>query len=217
MTQIDLTQISLLHLEDSDLLRFAMVSVFKDLELREVVSAASATEAVEAAKNHQFEIAVLDINLGNGPTGIDVATYLREINQKIGILFLTSYSDIRLSNTNQSAIPNHAKYLVKSDVADQNILRGALEAAYIAMVDGDALADAPVEPNSSLTDTQIELLRLLAAGYSNIEIAKRRHTELKSTENAISRLAKLMDIPAAADSNQRVLLARKYFQLADQQ
>lgn len=217
MEKIDFSQVNLLHLEDSDLLRFSLSNIFNEIGLRSVVSASSATEAVESAKNQQFDIAVLDINLGDGPTGIDVATILRDINPRIGILFLTSYSDIRLSSADMSKVPQNARYLVKSDVADQNILESALESTYFATREDQGNSEITFQSQTKLTDTQIELLKLLASGYSNIEIAKRRHTELKSTENAISRLAKLFNIPSATESNQRVLLARKYFQLSDQQ
>ena len=52
---------------------------------------AIAAEALAAQKECDPQVAVLDLDLGIGPTGIDVAIALRSRNPKIGIVFLTTY------------------------------------------------------------------------------------------------------------------------------
>jgi DNA-binding NarL/FixJ family response regulator len=66
----------------------------------------------------------------------------------------------------------------------------------------------------NLTTLEIELLAMVASGISNKNIAKKRGISVKSCENAIARLAKKLDVPATENNNQRVLLTRKYFELA---
>ena len=63
-----------------------------------------------------------------------------------------------------------------------------------------------------LTDLQIELMRLIALGLSNAAIAEARFTTVKSTENAISRLAKKLSLEKTDKNNQRVLIAQRFFQ-----
>ena len=63
---------------------------------------------------------------------------------------------------------------------------------------------------AALTNGDIELLELISSGFSNKEIAAKKDITVKSCENAIARLAKKLDVPHNAETNQRVLLTRKY-------
>ena len=53
--------------------------------------AAYAAEALDAQRINDPHVALLDLDLGVGATGIDVAIALRAKNPKIGIVFLTTY------------------------------------------------------------------------------------------------------------------------------
>jgi DNA-binding NarL/FixJ family response regulator len=69
-------------------------------------------------------------------------------------------------------------------------------------------------PNKfELSDTQIETLRLVAQGLSNLEIAKQRFVTEKSVELTISRVAKKLGISRDQASNQRVQLVKKVLEL----
>jgi DNA-binding NarL/FixJ family response regulator len=68
--------------------------------------------------------------------------------------------------------------------------------------------------DSDLNDREIDLMQHIASGYSNIKIARIFRIEVKSCENAISRLLKKLKIPPDSETNQRILVARKYFELS---
>ncbi len=68
-------------------------------------------------------------------------------------------------------------------------------------------------PMLNLSQTERELLQYISAGLSNREIARVRNIQIKSCENAISRLAKKLDIPFSPETNQRVLLAKAFEQI----
>jgi DNA-binding NarL/FixJ family response regulator len=67
---------------------------------------------------------------------------------------------------------------------------------------------------AEFSDRDIELMRHISKGYSNIKIAKILKIEQKSCENAISRLLKKLEIPPDKEVNQRVLVTQKYFELS---
>jgi DNA-binding NarL/FixJ family response regulator len=69
---------------------------------------------------------------------------------------------------------------------------------------------AVVMPVFKLSDNEYELLGFIAAGLSNREIARRKRIKVKSCENAISRIAKKLNIHQSPTTNQRVLLAKKF-------
>ena len=67
-----------------------------------------------------------------------------------------------------------------------------------------------------LTQVQIETLRMVAQGLSNVEIAHQRFVSEKAVEQTISKIAKALGIPVATNQNQRVHSARIFFRLAGQ-
>jgi len=61
-----------------------------------------------------------------------------------------------------------------------------------------------------LSTVEIELLKYISAGLSNREIARLKGVKVKSCENAISRVAKKLDIRQSPTTNQRVLLVNLF-------
>jgi DNA-binding NarL/FixJ family response regulator len=64
----------------------------------------------------------------------------------------------------------------------------------------------------SLTDQQIELLRLIAAGLSNYALAEALEITPKAVEKAVTRLADRMGIDRSSESNLRVAIANRYWE-----
>lgn len=151
--------------------------------------------------------AVIDLDLGLGPTGIDLAHGLRRALPQLGIVILTSFTDPRLLSSSLKDLPLGATYVVKQSLSDMAMLAEAIEAA-IAMAGSGVDATAA----SGLTNAQVETLRLLACGLSNADIARIRVVTEKSVEQTIARTAKRLCVDVNA-GNQRVLLAREYFRL----
>ena len=61
-----------------------------------------------------------------------------------------------------------------------------------------------------LSTVEIELLKYISSGLSNREIARLKGVKVKSCENAISRVAKKLDIRQSPTTNQRVLLVNLF-------
>jgi DNA-binding NarL/FixJ family response regulator len=53
----------------------------------------------------------------------------------------------------------------------------------------------------------------VAAGYSNPEIARRRHLTDDAVNKSVTRLIATLGLEASKEENVRVLLAREYFRL----
>ena len=107
---------NVLIVEDDTYLRSLSLVSFESAGLHVVVATSRAGEAIEAVKNQLVDVAVLDLYLGPGPTGIDIAVSLRAINPQIGLVFLTSFSDPRLLDS-QSELPAGSIYLTKSKIS----------------------------------------------------------------------------------------------------
>ena len=193
--------------EDDPLMRLAIVTASKMAGFDVVIESGSAADAVSAAKKIQVDIAVLDLHLGDGPTGLDVAHALRRINSKVGLVILTSFEDPRLLHSSLDSIPRGTKYLTKSTIQDINTLvRAMKESLDLSETDDQVSGNL-----GGLTANQIRILELVAEGLSNSEIAKQKYITERSVEVAISRIAKSLGISFGASVNQRVHMAKVYF------
>jgi DNA-binding NarL/FixJ family response regulator len=198
-----------LVIEDDDLMRVSLVAALASADVDVVASAKTSAEALELAHTLFPQVALVDLHLGRGPTGVDVAHELRKNDPRIGIVFLTSFEDPRLI-AETKPLPQGSQYLLKKDVGSIDEIVGAITAS----LEGKNRRISTELPSnmSQLSDVQLETLRLVAQGLSNTEIARRRQVTEKSIEASITRLLKSLNIPRDDGSNQRVQLARLYFE-----
>lgn len=201
--------VTVLVVEDDDLTRISLSAALSSSGLGEVQSVKTSSAAIDLAKNKLPNVALIDVHLGRGPSGVDVAHNLRKIDPRIGIVFLTSFEDPRLMAESRP-LPDGSQYLLKKNVQDISDILTAIDMS----LEGKNRR-APVNKKfkaSNLSDVQLETLRLIAQGMSNSEIARRRSVSEKSVEAIISRLILAFDIKKDVSANQRVHLARNYFE-----
>ena len=207
-------EISVLVVENESLTRTLLSDLLATAGIQVVGAVSSAKAALALFRKFAPDVLLLDINLGAGPTGLEVAQAARKSDPKVGIAFLTSMTDIRTISPNQPAMPEASLYLNKADVLNTEQLITAIQSAFeLAQSKARKSAKAAALKSEPLTDLQFELMRLVSLGKSNSAIAALKFTTVKSTENAISRLAKKLKIPSGDANNQRVLIAREFFTL----
>lgn len=185
----------------------------KGLDVR---GAATAKEARALAIDIRPSVALLDLELGPGPNGIDLAYALRKEFPSLGICILTSFRDPRLVGVGMPALPLGAMYLCKADVSDIDIVIKAIE----LLEHGPLTRRAPMHmasgPTVALTDTQVEVLLLVGEGITTAEIAERRGVSTSAIEQTIARICERLDIPKNDARNQRVQLVQALHRLRGQ-
>lgn len=197
--------------EDDAMMRLAISSALKLSGLEIAFESGSASEALAAARREirPVDVAVLDLHLGDGPTGLDLAHALRRMDDLLGLVFLTSFEDPRLLYRTAPPAPAGAIHLLKGEIhLVQTLVDAVLRASEWRKTTDQITSGGRL---SGLTDTQIEILKLVGAGMSNSEIARTRFMTEKSVEVAISRIAKALDIKFDSSTNQRVHIAKVYF------
>ena len=196
---------SVLVVDDDDFTRTLVATMVEAFGLDVVASGSAVTEAMSLAHELQPDLAVVDLDLGEGPTGVDLAHGLRTLNASIALVMLTSYGHPTWMGQHREPPPG-TRYVVKGEVRDRQILADAISSAL-----ADPLAnDASARRGTPLSESQWEILRLVASGFSNAEIARRRSITDDAVNRAISRLTKQLDIDAGKEGNTRVLLAQAY-------
>jgi len=172
----------------------------------------TAFDAIEAQQIHNPQVALLDLDLGIGASGIDVAIALREKNPKIGIVFLTTYKDPRLINSTIPSLPKGAIFLNKLEMNSTANIAIQISLAIVKPLVKRVLPWVRSGPLSSLSYLQIEILKDIAAGLSTSEIARTRGVSEQAIDKSINRISKNLGIPKSADSNLRVQIVRAYFE-----
>ena len=201
--------------DDDDFTRVLLSSTLRSMGCTISSDCSTATDAMKIAGATKLDLAIIDLDLGAGPTGIDLAYGLRKLHPSIGIVVLSSYEEPRLMGQRQRQLPFGSIYVVKRTVSDPEILNRAIRIALDPSAHTGAsnfTANSNVQLGS-LSDSQVEIMRLVAAGYSNAEIARRRSITEPAVGKAVTRLIKHYNLSASKEQNQRVLIAQVYYQL----
>lgn len=176
-----------------------------------VSTAATAADAKRLINAVDPDAVVLDIDLGPGPTGFDIADMLKAQASDVAILFLTSIPDPRFAGRDEKAVYKNAAYLNKHLLEDTSVLVDALEAVLtdrgVSEFRHHELDDRPL---GNLSRTQIQVLQLLAEGKTNQQIADIRKRSLAATSSAVTRTLEAIGVDADAEQNVRVAAAIAY-------
>ena len=205
-----------LIVDDDEFTRFLLLRALASFGYEDALACDGASSALSAAETFRPQVAILDLDLGPGPSGIDVAHALRRKQPDLALIILTSFEDPRLLG-GQGALPAGTIYLTKRAVGNDEVLPRAMETVLSSpCADANARVGSGFSTPLSLSDNQIDIMRLVAEGHSNAEIGRRLHLTERGVAKAVSRLVKQLGIDAGAEGNVRVLITQAYFQYSGQ-
>jgi DNA-binding NarL/FixJ family response regulator len=92
-------------------------------------------------------------------------------------------------------------------------VRDAIDAALRDRVGREFRDDKKTHPLSEVSRSQLEVLKLVALGRSNTEIAEARGTTVRAVENLVKRALEAAGI-TSTEGNSRVLAARQFIKVA---
>ncbi len=198
---------SILVVDDDKFVRTALDSTLSNSGFDIAGSVATAKEALVIHSTKPADVALLDLDLGIGPTGFDLAHALRKTSPQIGIVFLTSYQDPRFAAISGISAPKGSRYLVKSEVENvAQIISTILQTKHRPFNENVN----HINKFEKLTDLQIEIGREVAEGLSSSEIATRRNISEKAVEATLARIYTFLEIKREKSTNPRILLANSF-------
>ena len=203
--------IKVLVVEDDAFSRVALIDALKLQRLNVVAGVSSAKEAIDAQAKFNPTVAICDLDLGLGPTGLDIAQVLRKKNPNIGIVMLTSYRDPRLAGADLPPLPQGAILLNKRELQSMSTIVMQIIAASSNPLKKRKVDWSKSHIFQSLSDTQIAILISIADGVPTSKIAEERGVSEQAIEKTIARICKNLDIPQLKDKNQRVQIVRAFF------
>jgi DNA-binding NarL/FixJ family response regulator len=202
---------------------FEMSTLVAALRLHEIDvigEAKSESVGLNLLRRLQPDVILLDLNIA-GISAVKVAVNMRKVNQNIGIVILNSCSDLRLLGDSNDEVPAGTKILIKKSIVDFTVLCTAINESKVSAIEKHKVVW--INGNTSLqeqgvmalmahlTNTQAEVLRLVADGMTNAQIGRTRYVSEKSVEQVISRVAQELNVQPDANMNMRVQLVGEYY------
>lgn len=201
-------EVKILLVDDHQMMREGLRLLLKNQQgLTVVGEAANGQAALELARLHAPDLVVMDIHLP-GEDGIAVSRRILAEFPQIRIIVLSSDPDLAL--VHQALQAGISGYITKENSPEEltRAIQAAMdhrsylcpEVASVVLEDYmKTLVAKPGPAKPQLTERERQLLKLVAGGKRNKEIAEELGTGVKSVETYRSRLMKKLGCGSTAD------------------
>ena len=205
--------------DDSVLLREGVVRVLEDDGFEVVGQAGDAEDLLRKVGAHKPDVAVVDIRMPPNLTddGLQAAKKIRVDYPDTGVLVLSQYLEESYALDLVADSAEGVGYLLKDRVAEidrftESVRRvgsggSALDPEVVSHLLGRRRREDPLEV---LTDSEREVLGLMAEGRSNIAIAESLVVTERAVEKHVTSIFSKLDLPPAAEDHRRVLAVLTY-------
>ncbi len=156
-----------------------------DPAMQVVAEAGTVPDAERLTRAHRPAVLVLDLNM-HGESGLEAIPRLRETTPDTNIVVLTMQDDPGFA---RQALQSGALGFVLKEAADEELLEAIRLAAsgenYLNPRLGAKLAtqpNLPSGPPDDLSEREVEVLRLIALGHTNTEIAQQLFLSTRTVE-----------------------------------
>ena len=198
--------IKVLLADDHGMVRAGLRSLIEETGDMEVTAeAADGRQAISLALKHPVDVAVIDISMP-GTDGLEVINQLQAQRPELPILVLTMHEEEQYV---VRSISSGAKgYITKRSAPEQLVSairqvhqggmylsREASELLALRVARGER-GDSPLD---SLSNREVQVLRALALGQTNREIAESFHISVKTVDTYRFRLLKKLNLRNNAD------------------
>lgn len=182
---------NVLIVDDHEIVRRGLKDILADAfpKLR-VTEARNAQEALAAARQRSWDIALLDIKMP-GRSGLEALEELKKLHPKMPVLTTIAFPEeeyaVRVFKLGAS---DELLAAVRKALTGGRYVTPALAEKLAATVSGEA----PITPHETLSNRELEVLRLIAAGKTIKEVAAELNLSEKTVGTYRLRLSKKMNL-----------------------
>lgn len=181
--------------DDHNVIRAGLRSMLEaESDLRVIGEAADASAAARLAEDRRPDVLVLDLQMPGAQPRRDIPR-LRETAPETALVVLTMKNDPRTARDLLRA--GAAGYVLKQAAERQLADAIRIAAGGGSFVDpelGGALARLETDPLEGLSDRELDLVRLVALGYTNREIGEQLFLSVRAVEVNRSKLFEKLGI-----------------------
>ncbi|HET7488876.1 MAG TPA: response regulator transcription factor [Acidimicrobiales bacterium] len=201
-----MTSIRVALCDDHAVVRGGLRRILEDEDDMVVVGeAGNASDAVALARAAKPDVFVMDVGLP-GTSGIEATRMVTGASPGTRVLVLTVHDDVAYLRKAFEA--GASGYLVK-DAADVELVLAVRHVAagqqYVhpslgaALLDQRASAARPAGPGGELSEREVEVLRLVALGNTNTEIAAQLYVSVRTVETHRAHIQQKLGLKGRAD------------------
>ena len=196
--------IRILFAEDHAIVRNGLNQIFSDApDITVVGEASNGTEVLELARKLKFDVLLMDMTMP-GPSGPELIKRLRADNPETKILVLSMNNESQSVNR---ALKAGASGYVTKDSDQTVLLAGIRKVAGGSKFIDPSLVEAMVfesqsedqAPHTVLSDRELQILQMLAAGQTPGEIAKALFLSIKTVSTHKTNLMQKLGIDNNSD------------------
>lgn len=172
--------IKVVLVDDHSMIRIGLKAYFDTLEdIRVVGEASSGEEAVRVATDTQPDVILMDLIM-NGMDGVEATRHVKKICPSVKVIILTSFhEDLHIfpaikagaiSYILKDVDPDELANAVRAAHAGEAVINPRVAARLVSKMQGNE-EESP-NPFTELTDRELDVLRMVAQGMNNHEIAE---------------------------------------------
>jgi two-component system, NarL family, response regulator NreC len=196
-------EISVVLADDHAVVRSGLRLLLDQAGLRVLAEAGDAESALRSVLGHKPSVLVLDLNMPGEPTSLQAIPRVAQVSPGTRVVVLTMQEDPMFA---REALRAGAKGYVLKEAADGELVEAVRRAAagetYLNPKLGAALATMapePAGPPDDLTEREVEVLRLVALGHTNQEIADQLYLSVRTVESHRARIGQKLLISTRAE------------------
>ncbi len=204
--------ITILLVDDHSVVRLGLKAYFATLpDLHVIGEAGSGQEAVKLVEQHAPDVVLMDLIMP-GMDGVETTRQVKRVSPRTQVIVLTSYHDdehifpaIRagaLSYLLKDMDPDDLADAVRRAHAGEAVIHPRVAARLVKEISG--IRHEAVNPFNELTDRELEVLRHIAGGKNNQEIAEALVISEKTVKSHITNILSKLHL---ADRTQAAVYA----------
>src|SRR4051812_45928446 len=168
--------------------------------LEVVAEAGNVDDALRYVLGHKPAVLVLDLNMPGTRSSLDAIPDVAEASAQTRVVVLTMQEDPEFARRALGA--GAAAYVLK-EAADSELVQAVRLAAvgqtYLNPRLGAQLAATPTGPPDDLTEREVEVLRLIALGHTNTEIADTLFLSVRTVETHRAHIQQKLGLSARSE------------------
>jgi two-component system response regulator NreC len=198
--------ISIVLADDHTIVRRALRVLLEEESDFEVVAEAEDSEgAIRYLRGHKPDVLILDLNMPGRPS-LEAIGDMQEASPQTRIVVLTMQQEPAFA---RQALQQGVLGYVLKEAADDELVQAVRSAAagktYLQPALGAKLAAEPESVASDLSERETDVLRLIALGHTNAEIAEKLYISVRTVETHRAHIQQKLGVSSRAELVQSAL------------